>query len=51
MIYLVHPEGKAIISSKCPDLLKVPCVECTVLISAAFTDDDMALDLMRGIFR
>ena len=51
MIYLVQPSGKAIISSKCPDLLKVPCVECTVPISAAFTDDDMALDLMRGIFR
>ena len=51
MIYLVQPSGKAIISSKCPDLLKVPCVECTVPISVAFADDNMALDLMRGIFR
>jgi hypothetical protein len=51
MIYLVQPSGKATISNKCPDLLKVLCVECTVPISAAFTDDDMALDLMRGIFR
>jgi hypothetical protein len=51
MIYLVQPSGKATISSKCPDLLKVPCVECTVPISTAFTDNDMALDLMRGIFR
>jgi SIR2-like domain len=51
LIYLVQPSGKAIISSKCPDLLKVPCIECTVPISAAFNNDDMALDLMRGIFR
>jgi hypothetical protein len=51
LIYLVHPSGKAIIASKCPDLLNVPCVECTVPISAAFENDDMALALMRGIFR
>jgi hypothetical protein len=51
LIYLVQPSGKATIASKCPDLLKVPCIECTVPISAAFNDDDMALDLMRGIFR
>jgi hypothetical protein len=51
LIYLVHPSGKAIISSKCPDLTEVPCVECIVPISTAFDDDDMALDLMRGIFR
>jgi len=51
MIYLVQPSGKATVSSKCPDLLKVPCAECTVPTSTAFTDDDMALDLMRGIFR
>jgi hypothetical protein len=51
LIYLVQPSGKATISSKCPDLLKVHCVEYTVPISAAFKDDNMALDLMRGIFR
>ena len=50
MIYLVQPSGKATISSKCPDLLKVFCVECTAPISAAFIDNDMALDLMREIF-
>jgi hypothetical protein len=51
MIYLVQPLGKATMSSKCPDLLEVRRVESTVPISAAFTDDDTALDLMRGIFR
>jgi hypothetical protein len=50
LIYLVQPSGKATISSKCPDLLKVPCIECTIPISTAFNGDDMALDLMRGIF-
>jgi SIR2-like domain len=51
VIYLVHPSGKAIISDKCPALSKAPCIECTVPISAAFNDHDMALDLMRRIFR
>jgi hypothetical protein len=51
LIYLVQPSGKTIISNKCPDLLKVPCIECTVPISTAFNTDDMAIDLMRGIFR
>ncbi|TMJ54806.1 MAG: hypothetical protein E6G85_04560 [Alphaproteobacteria bacterium] len=50
VIYLVQPSGKAIISSKCPDLLNVPCIECTVPISAAFNDHDMALDQLRRIF-
>lgn len=50
-IYLVQPSGKATISSKCFDLLNVPCIECTTPISAAFNDHDMALDLMRQIFR
>jgi len=51
LIYLVQPSGKATISSRCPDLLKVPCIECAVPISTSFNNDDMALDLMRGIFR
>ena len=51
LIYLVQPSGKAIIASKCPDLLNVPCIECKVPISVAFNEDDMVLDLMRGIFR
>jgi len=51
LIYLVHPSGKAIFADKCPGLSKVHCIECKVPISAAFSDDDMALDLMRGIFR
>lgn len=51
IIYLVQPSGKATISSKCHDLLNVPCIECITPISAAFNGDDMALDLMRGIFR
>ena len=51
MIYLAHPSGKAIIADKCPGLSKVPCIECKVPLSAAFNEDDMALDLMRGIFR
>jgi len=35
VIYLVHPSGKAIISSKCPELLKVPCM-CPVTLPAAY---------------
>jgi hypothetical protein len=50
-IYLVQPSGKATIESKCPDLAKAPCIECRVPISDAFNGNDLALDLMRGIFR
>jgi len=51
VIYLVQPSGKAIISDKCPALSKAPCIECTVPISAAFNDHDMAFDQMRRIFQ
>ena len=51
VIYLVQPSRKAIISDKCSALSKVPCIECTVPISAAFKDHDMAFDQIRRIFR
>jgi len=58
LMYLVHPSGKAILN-KYPagsipgpqPLLDIPCIECTVPISAAFNGDDMARELMQRIFQ
>ena len=57
LIYLVHPRGRAILN-KYPSglipgpqpLLDIPCIECTVPISVAFSADDMAREHMERIF-
>jgi SIR2-like domain len=51
LIYLVQPSGKETISNKCPDLLKVSRVECTIPISTAFNGDDLARERMQRIFQ
>jgi hypothetical protein len=57
LMYLVHPAGKGILNKFPPGtipgpqpLLDIPCVECTAPISAAFSTDDMARELMEKIF-
>jgi hypothetical protein len=57
LIYLVHPSGKAILEKYPPGsipgpqpLKSIPCIECAVPISAAFSTDDMARELMERIF-
>jgi hypothetical protein len=57
LMYLVHPSGKAILNKYPPGsipgpqpLLDIPCVECTVPISTAFSTDDMAREHMERIF-
>jgi hypothetical protein len=56
-IYLVQPSGKGVMNKFPPGsipgpqpLLDIPCIECTVPISAAFNSDDMARELMERIF-
>jgi len=57
LMYLVQPAGKGILNKFPPGtipgpqpLLDIPCVECTAPISAAFSTDDMARELMEKIF-
>jgi hypothetical protein len=57
LMYLVHPSGRAILNKYPPGsipgpqpLLDIPCIECTVPISAAFNDDDLAREQMERIF-
>lgn len=57
LMYLVHPSGKAILNKFPPGtirgpqpLLEIPCIECTVPISAAFKEDDLAREIMERIF-
>jgi hypothetical protein len=57
LIYIVHPSGKAILEKYPPGsipgpqpLKEIPCIECTVPLSAAFGGDEMAQELMERIF-
>jgi hypothetical protein len=57
LMYLVHPRGKAILEKYSigtipgPQPLKdIPCIECTVPLSAAFGEREMAQKQMERIF-
>jgi SIR2-like domain len=57
LMYLVHPSGKVVLDL-CPTatirvpqpIMEIPCIECTVPLSAAFSTDHMAQSLLEGIF-
>jgi hypothetical protein len=57
LMYLVHPSGKVALDRyptatiPVPQSLKeIPCIECTVPLSAAFSTDHEAQSLLEGIF-
>jgi SIR2-like domain len=57
LMYLVHPAGKAILDRyptatiRVPQpIMEIPCIECTVPLSTAFSTDRMAQSLLEGIF-
>jgi hypothetical protein len=57
LMYLVHPSGKAILNRyptapiQVPQpIMEIPCIECTALLSAAFSTDQMAQSLLEDIF-
>jgi len=57
LMYLVHPSGKAILDRyptapiRVPQpIMEIPCIECTVPLSAAFSTDHLARSLLEGVF-
>jgi hypothetical protein len=57
LMYLVHPSGKVVLDRfptaaiRVPQpIMEIPCIECTVPLSAAFSTDHMAQSLLEGIF-
>ncbi len=57
LMYLVHPSGKAALdrypTATIPvpqPIMEIPCIECTVPLSAAFSTDHMAQSLLEGFF-
>jgi hypothetical protein len=57
LMYLAHPSGKAVLdrypTATIPvpqPIMGIPCIECTVPLSAAFSTDYMAQSLLEGIF-
>ena len=56
LMYLVHPSGKVVLDHlsaaiRVPQpIMEIPCIECTVPLSAAFSTDHMAQSLLEGIF-
>jgi SIR2-like domain len=57
LMYLVHPSGKGVLDRypaaaiRVPQpIMDIPCIECTVPLSAAFSTEHIAQSLLEGIF-
>jgi hypothetical protein len=56
-MYLVHPAGKVALDRyptatiRVPQpIMEIPCIECTVPLSVAFSTDHMAQSLIERVF-
>ena len=56
-MYLVHPSGNVVLDRfptaaiRVPQpIMEIPCIECTVPLSAAFSTDHVAQSLLERIF-